>query len=56
MAKLSRRDFTALCGGALAAGGLMASWPLGAEAESMADDKLTALRLGQGARSRLCHP
>jgi aspartyl-tRNA(Asn)/glutamyl-tRNA(Gln) amidotransferase subunit A len=49
MAKLSRRDFTALCGGALAAGGLMASWPLGAEAEAMADDKLTTMTLSEAS-------
>jgi len=47
MKKISRRDFTAMCGGALAMGGLLASWPneLGAAMSDAASEDLTALTL-----------
>jgi len=49
MAKISRREFASLCGGALAVGGLEATWPGMAKAAETADnsseDQLTSLTL-----------
>jgi aspartyl-tRNA(Asn)/glutamyl-tRNA(Gln) amidotransferase subunit A len=49
MARISRREFASLCGGALAVGGLAASWPRMAKAAETADnsseDQLTSLTL-----------
>jgi aspartyl-tRNA(Asn)/glutamyl-tRNA(Gln) amidotransferase subunit A len=49
MGNVSRREFAALCGGALTTGALIASWPVAARAMSAsmddADDKLTGLSL-----------
>lgn len=53
MRKISRRDFTAMCSGALAMGGLLASWPASvAEAASgsdATDDELTGLSLSEAS-------
>jgi aspartyl-tRNA(Asn)/glutamyl-tRNA(Gln) amidotransferase subunit A len=53
MSKISRREFTAMCSGALAIGGLAASWPThvaaavaGADAT---DDELTGLTLSEAS-------
>jgi aspartyl-tRNA(Asn)/glutamyl-tRNA(Gln) amidotransferase subunit A len=47
MAKISRREFASLCGGALAVGGLAATWPRMARAAETAssEDELTSLTL-----------
>jgi len=47
MEKISRREFTAMCGGVLAMGGLLASWPneVGAAISDAASEDLTALTL-----------
>lgn len=47
MAKISRREFASLCGGALAVGGLAATWPRMAKAAETAssEDQLTSLTL-----------
>jgi aspartyl-tRNA(Asn)/glutamyl-tRNA(Gln) amidotransferase subunit A len=49
MKKITRRDFTSLCGGTLAMGSLMATWPAELAAASTmpggADDDLTSLTL-----------
>ncbi len=47
MAKISRREFASLCGGALAVGGLAATWPRMARAAETAssEDQLTSLSL-----------
>src|SRR5271156_1244571 len=47
MAKISRREFASLCGGALAVGGLAATWPRTARAAETAssEDQLTSLTL-----------
>jgi len=47
MKKISRREFTAMCGGALAMGGLLASWPneVGAAVSDAASEELTGLTL-----------
>ena len=47
MARISRREFASLCGGALAVGGLAATWPRMARAAETAssEDQLTSLSL-----------
>lgn len=51
MRKISRREFTAMCSGALAMGGLVASWPTNAAAAAFRpdapDDELTGLSLSE---------
>jgi hypothetical protein len=51
MGSISRRDFAVLCGGALAMGGLTASWPgpLLASGLDDTDDKLTGLSLAEAS-------
>jgi aspartyl-tRNA(Asn)/glutamyl-tRNA(Gln) amidotransferase subunit A len=53
MARLSRREFTALCSGAISIGGMLASWPLAALASPAADgdsgEDLTALTLTEAS-------
>jgi aspartyl-tRNA(Asn)/glutamyl-tRNA(Gln) amidotransferase subunit A len=53
MRKISRRNFTAMCGGALAMGGFAASWPTNAAAAVLgadaSDDELTGLTLTEAS-------
>ena len=46
MGKLSRREFTMFFGGAVAAGGVLGSWPMMAEAAGAADEPAGDLLAG----------